>query len=389
MYHLSTIAYHADMRPSPPQVLLGLVLGLGSLQAIGCSSGTNTDPGSGGAGAATGGRSPTGGTATGGAAATGGATGGGQTGGKGGVTGGATGTGGAGATGGATGTGGAATGGQGSAGGGGGGSGTACPTANEEKFSFFLISNAELIRQGGADSSGMFSKFGGNFGGLEGADRICQKAAEHVSPCQSKKVWRAFLSTTSVDAIDRIGKGPWFDRLGRQWASSLTTLVGDRPTDADPAIKNDIPNETGTKNQNPDGTGNVDNHEILTGSGPDGRLYKQSASADDGGFGGSGTSCGPDVGGTGNTWSAERATCWNWTRNTPEGCPRVGHSWCINASCTPPGSSSGTNWLSVWNENGCQAGGVLTQTNFPAGSRAVGAYGGYGGFYCFAVMPQP
>jgi hypothetical protein len=261
----------------------------------------------------------------------------------------------------------------------------ACPTANEGKFSFFLISNKALIREGGADASGMFSKLGGNLGGIQGADGICQRVAEFVSPCQKNKVWRAFLSTTTVGAIDRIGTGPWYDRNGRRWASSLAALMADRPSDADPAIKNDPPNEEGVPNHNPDGTGQVDNHEILTGTGTNGRVHQQSAT------GGNGSSqCGRDVGGTGAAaWSADRATCWNWTRNTPEGCPRVGRSWCTNPSCTPPGSGSGTNWMSVWNEGGCAPGGTLAQTGGLDGTRRVGSAGGYGGFYCFAVMPQP
>ena len=272
-------------------------------------------------------------------------------------------------------------------GGGGGGSVTNCPTANETKFSFFLISNAELIRQGGEDPNNKgFSTYGGNLGGLAGADKICQTAAEHVSACQSSKVWHAFLGTTTEDPINRVGKGPWYDRNGRLWASNLTNLLGDRPTDADPAIKNDIPNENGSRNQNPDGTGNVDNHEIATGTGSDGKTYKQSQSTG-GGFAGGATSCGADIGGSDTSWSVERATCWNWTRNTNEGCPRMGRSWCMSASCTPAGSGSGTNWMSAWNAVGCAPGGTLSQTGAaPMGSRKIGAAGGYGGFYCFAVV---
>lgn len=285
---------------------------------------------------------------------------------------------------GGTSIGGSSTGGASTATGGSGG-GATCPTANEDKFSFFLISNAELIRQGGADSTGMFSKYGGNLGGIEGADKICQTAAEHVSPCQKGKVWHAFLSTPTVNAIDRIGKGPWYDRNGRLWSANLTNLVGDRPSDADPAIKNDIPNENGVRNQNPDGTGNVDNHEIVTGTGTDGKVHKQGAGSS-GGFGAD--ACGADVGGNDSSWSVERATCWGWTRNTAEGCPRMGRSWCLNSSCTPPGSGSGTNWMSAWNAVGCEAGGTLAQTGAaPPGSRKIGAAGGYGGFYCFAVRP--
>ena len=256
-----------------------------------------------------------------------------------------------------------------------------CPTANEEKFSFFLVSNAALIREGGADSTGMYPAYGGDLGGITGADGICQRVAQRASPCQSRKVWHAFLSTTTVNAIDRIGSGPWYDRNGRLIAMTIANLITDRPTGADPAIRNDLPNEDGFPNHRPNGTTVVDNHEVLTGSGADGKVYTQASTP---GGGGGSTSCGPDVGATMRAWSAERATCWNWTRKTAEGCPRVGHPWCSTASCTPPGSGSGTNWMSVWNEGGCLPGG-----NFNAGgldgTRKVGSAGGYGGFYCFAV----
>jgi hypothetical protein len=306
-----------------------------------------------------------------------------------------------GSTGGAPGTGGASGSGGAPATGGAGGTGidassgndsvldvgsSACATPNEEKFSFFLVSNKALIREGGADPSGKFSKLGGNLGGIVGADAICQHVAEFVSPCQKNKVWHAFLSTTTVDAIDRVGAGPWYDRNGRRWASSLATLMTDRPSDADPAIKNDPPNEEGVPNHNPDGTGQVDNHEVLTGTGSNGRVYQQNATP---GQGGGATQCGKDLAGSAAAWSAERATCWNWTRNTAEGCPRVGHSWCSNTTCTPPGSGSGTNWMSVWNEGGCAPGGTLAQTGGLDGTRRVGSAGGYGGFFCFAVVPQP
>ena len=140
----------------------------------------------------------------------------------------------------------------------------------------------------------------------------------------------------------------------------------------------------------------VDNHEIATGTGPDGKVYNQGAGGTGGGgpgggFAGGATSCSPDVGvdgGTTGAWSVDRATCWGWTRNTPEGCPRMGRSWCMTASCTPAGSGSGTNWMSAWNAVGCAPGGTLTQTGgAPAGARTIGAAGGYGAFYCLAVRP--
>ena len=136
---------------------------------------------------------------------------------------------------------------------------------------------------------------------------------------------------------------------------------------------NDLPNENGVPNHNPDKTGDVDNHEILTGTGVDGIVYNQSGAGS--GFPGDSTSCGT----AGETWAVEKATCWDWTSKKPEGCPRVGHSW--------PRMGSGNNWISVWNEGGCAPGGNLTESGGLDGTRRVGSAGGYGGFYCFALTP--
>ena len=51
---------------------------------------------------------------------------------------------------------------------------------------------------------------GGNLGGLEGADRICQNLAQAAG--HGNRTWRAYLSTqgqNAVNARDRIGSGPW------------------------------------------------------------------------------------------------------------------------------------------------------------------------------------
>ncbi len=235
---------------------------------------------------------------------------------------------------------------------------TACPTEEEDLFSFFATSHAALQRESGSPDG-----FGGDLGGLAGADAICQSIAEYSSPCQSQKVWRAFLSTSTVDAIDRIGSGPWHDRLGRLLANNLSELLNDRPINAHPSIKDDFPNEDGVPNQYPNGS-HVDNHQFLTGSDLDGRLFDQNV--------GAGTGCL-------DTWSVAAATCNDWTTSAEVGCPRVGHSW--------PRQISGINWISVWNEGGCAPGGVLVDGpngGGPDGTKRVGSAGGYGGFYCFA-----
>jgi hypothetical protein len=49
----------------------------------------------------------------------------------------------------------------------------ACATPEEEKFSFFMISYAAVRRESGSSDG-----FGGNLGGISGADAICQRVAE-------------------------------------------------------------------------------------------------------------------------------------------------------------------------------------------------------------------
>jgi len=243
-----------------------------------------------------------------------------------------------------------------------------CPTPEEDLFSFFVISHDATIRESGSPDG-----FGGDLGGITGADAICQRVAEYSSPCQVNKVWHAFLSTTKEDAIDRIGKGPWHDRLGRLLANELSELLNDRPPNAAPEIIDDFPNEDGVPNMAPHGEF-VDNHQILTGTGTNGRLYTQDPMAGAGGRSGGQAACGD-----GEEWTPEKATCWDWTSKEEQGCPRVGHSW--------PRQGSGINWISVWNEGGCAPGGRLVD-EFPIrdGTRRVGVSGGYGGWYCFAVM---
>jgi hypothetical protein len=235
----------------------------------------------------------------------------------------------------------------------------------EDDFSFFMISYEAIQRY-----SGSADGFGGNLGGIEGADALCQQTAEYSTPSAKNKVWRAFLSTTQEDAIDRIGKGPWYDRVGRLFANNLAELRNDRPPNAHPEIIDDFPNEYGIPNQYPDSDARaVDNHQTLTGTGANGRLYTQDTQS--GGAGSSPTQC---PGG----WTPEKATCWDWTSSEPEGCPRVGHSW--------PSPFSGANWISVWNEGGCAPGTHLIQTGGLTGAATVGSGGGYGGFYCFALV---
>lgn len=283
-----------------------------------------------------------------------------------------------GAAGGAAGSG---TSGSGGTGGGGdtGGSGGAkedgggsVDAASLPPFSFFVTSLTALRRLSGSEHG-----FGGDLtygetgegAGLRGADKICTEIAESSMPGARAKTWRAYLSAPTggadggpTHAIDRIGPGPWYDRLGRLFSASRANLNGFRPVDADDAIKNDFPNEHGVPNHNPDGTGVVDNHDTLTGSAADGTIYT----------------------GTANP------TCSGWTsKEGAAGRPRVGHSWPRRSGGSCP-SNSGCygHWTSSLDEAGCAPGVNLIEMGGPKpNDPTVGSGGGYGGFYCFALTP--
>jgi hypothetical protein len=262
-----------------------------------------------------------------------------------------------------------------------GSQGTDGGTVELDPFSFFVTSYRAI-----QDLSGSEDGFGGDLrygetgpgAGLRGADRICAEIAERSMPGSSVKGWRAFLSTSGADgaepvnAIDRVGEGPWYDRRGRVFAMTRADLIaGDRPRNCDPVICDDFPNEDGVPNHAPDPTmGEVDNHDMLTGSNEDGELYGASA------------------------------TCRDWTSaigdRATEGRPRVGHSWPRGGFPGGPGGGpgggfgSGAHWISSLDEAGCAAGVNLLETGPPgAGGTGptVGDGGGYGGFYCFALTP--
>ncbi len=309
-------------------------------------------------------------------------------------------------------------------------------SADATKFSFFVTSLQSLQELSGSQTGfGGDLRFGetGEGAGLRGADKICATIAELSLPGAKKKGWRAFLSTSTVDARDRIGEGPWYDRKGRIVAEDLEALINERPSGAATEIINDLPNEFGVTNHDPDGKGQVDNHDMLTGSNSMGRLY-----------------CPDDSG---------HCTCDDWTSAEPKGRPRVGHSW--PRSGTPVaiggfggfdlgalldgglggllggafgasdggrpsfgggafpfpglGGDGGTpfmggfpglggdggfsfpglggdgsinHWISALDEAGCAPGVSLIEMGPPMlNNPTVGSGGGYGGFYCFALEP--
>lgn len=245
-------------------------------------------------------------------------------------------------------------------------------------FSFFVTSQSGLASL----PAGRFSPapdpvdgFGGNLGGLEGADEICTMLAQRSNP-GDVKVWRAFLSTSGlvsgvqVDAIERIGSGPWFDFRGFKLADGLAGLMPredreGRPQGADPQLAAMFTGENGEEMRVGPG---IDNHDTLTGSFRDGRLF------DDGEAG-------------------RVATCGDWTSTEIHGTPGnqmatggqvpVGHSW-------PRSNREGRHWISEHTVNGCERGGRTDGgTAAPRDDFRVGGAGGYGGFYCFALNARP
>jgi hypothetical protein len=260
------------------------------------------------------------------------------------------GTGGAGGTSGQSGAGGA-SGAAGTSGTGGAGGSNNPPLSD---FSFFVTSMAALIElSGNEEGFGGDLSFNGQAGVL-GADEICKAIAERSMPGSGVKGWKAFLSTSTENAIDRISGGPWFDRQGRLISNDKEGLLNERPQGADPAIIQDLPTEDGIPNQldgNPacmSDSSCRDNHDTLTGSNLDGELDESSP------------------------------TCDDWTSTTAEGDPRVGHSWSAN---------SGKSWIMAHRAGGCGRGINLVGGGGPQpGDNTVGAGGGYGGFYCFAGM---
>jgi hypothetical protein len=129
-------------------------------------------------------------------------------------------------------------------------------TADATKMTFFVTSAGR--------------GFGGNLGGLAGADATCRQLAAAAG--NGNHTWRAYLSAPAVNgqpavnARDRIGTGPWVNVAGVQIASSVADLHG--PT-------NRVDEETALTEMG-HGIGPT-RHDILTGSNPDGTLSTEAA----------------------------------------------------------------------------------------------------------------
>jgi hypothetical protein len=180
---------------------------------------------------------------------------------------------------------------------------------------------------------------GANYGGLSGADAYCQllaTAAGRGLPV----VWHAYLSTQgagAVNARDRIGSGPWFNSRGQRIGQSVAELHGDTLEQARMGVALGKQISLTEKQTIVNGVGDMPNqHDILTGSMPDGRAYTD----------------GMDH------------TCSNYTSNADgRGNVQLGHS-------DKQGGNNGS-WNSAHASRGC------SQPNLVA-------TGGAGLLYCFA-----
>ena len=176
-----------------------------------------------------------------------------------------------------------------------------------------------------------------NFGGLLGADAVCQRLATIAGA--GDRTWRAYLSAERdpnngnrpTDARSRIGSGPWFNANGVLVANSVAELHS-RTGNAEVFI-----DERGQRinGQWPGSPGPVQ-HDILTGSNADGTL-------------------------------AVGLTCADWTSESPDAMAQVGHSDGLGAG----GSTAGT--APSWN---------AAHLNGSCANTAP--RGGAGRLYCFA-----
>ena len=176
---------------------------------------------------------------------------------------------------------------------------------------------------------------GADLGGLEGADAHCEHLAYAVG--LADLTWRAYLSTATSDgrpaanARDRIGPGPWHNFRGDLIARDPDHLHSDDANITRETVLTEWGEPVRGRGASPN------RHDILTGSGLDGRAI---ASTDD-------------------------TTCSNWT-TSGEGSAMVGHFDRTGGGQNP------TSWNSAHGSRGC-------------GQADLRGTGGDGLFYCFAV----
>jgi hypothetical protein len=210
---------------------------------------------------------------------------------------------------GGSGAGGSGAGGSAAGTGGGGGSGGA-----KSKTTFFVTSDTVTS---------------GKMGGLDGADMRCTNLAKASG--FGDHTWKAYLSTATVNAKDRIGTGPWVNANGVTVAENVAALLA-MNGNADLFI-----DEKGMKiNGQWEDSPGPNQHDILTGTKVDGTV-------------------------------ATGLTCMDWTTDANTSMAQVGHSDGLG-----PNGSMDAMYRS-WS---------TTHTNQGCGNLTPG--GGAGKIYCFA-----
>jgi hypothetical protein len=191
---------------------------------------------------------------------------------------------------------------------------------------------------------------GANYGGLAGADAYCQQLGAAAG--RGAATWHAYLSTQgagAVNARDRIGSGPWYNARGGIVATNLAELHGDTIEQARLGNRLNKTNVLTEKGDRVNGVGDTPNqHDILTGSQADGRVYTDSADH----------------------------TCGNWTSNAnvtppaPGTQPAPGPSAQLGHADKTGGTNS--SWNSTHPSRGCSQPNLVST-------------GGAGLLYCFAA----
>lgn len=181
---------------------------------------------------------------------------------------------------------------------------------------------------------------GANLGGLAGADAHCQALASAVGA--GNKTWHAYMSTQAtngqpaVNARDRIGSGPWYNAKGARVAQNVGDLHGDTLDQARLGNALTKANDLTEKGDPIKGVGDTPNeHDMLTGSIPDGRAYTDTADH----------------------------TCNNWTSDAM-GAAQLGHA--------DRNGGGNVSWNSAHPSRGCSQANLVTT-------------GGAGHYYCFAI----
>jgi hypothetical protein len=194
------------------------------------------------------------------------------------------------------------------------------PTTN---FSFFISST-------GGPLGGDFRRTAADTDGLAGADEFCRTKAAAAVPAAANKMWRAYLSTATVNARDRIGAGPWFNKNGVMVATSVANL---HDAAANMLNKTNSVDENGAVVNGAGDNPNV--HDIITGTLANGM--------------------------------AAPTHCNNWTSSAANGVTaQVGHHDRMGGGQAP------TSWNAAHTSQGCSAQAFINT-------------GGRGSIYCFAA----